>query len=79
MISNPKLQDLGLTQEVPIIKVIIDEASQVEIGQYLPLFKSFGNTLQKVCFIGDDKQRKSNSTVLPVRGSSFHSTASWPR
>jgi len=56
MISNPKLQDLGLTQEVPIINVIIDEASQIEIAQYVPLFKTFGKTLRKICFIGDDKQ-----------------------
>jgi len=26
------------------------------VGQYLPLIKSFGKTLRKVCFIGDDKQ-----------------------
>ncbi|KAH9959578.1 P-loop containing nucleoside triphosphate hydrolase protein [Russula dissimulans] len=56
MISNPRLQDLGLTREVPIIKVIIDEASQIEVGQYVPLFKTFGKTLRKICFIGDDKQ-----------------------
>jgi hypothetical protein len=58
MISNPKLRD-GLTQAVPIINVIVDEASQIEVGQYIPLFKTFGNTLRKICFVGDDKQCKS--------------------
>jgi regulator of nonsense transcripts 1 len=41
---------------VPIINVIIDEASQIEVGQYVPLFKTFGKTLRKMCFVGDDKQ-----------------------
>ncbi len=56
MISNPKLQLRGLTQVVPILNVIIDEASQIEVGQYVPLFRSFGETLRKICFVGDDKQ-----------------------
>lgn len=58
MTSNRKLQD-AVTQVVPIINVIIDEASQIEVGQYLPLFKSYGETLRKICFVGDDKQCKS--------------------
>ncbi|KAF8263884.1 AAA domain-containing protein [Lactarius quietus] len=40
----------------PIVNVVVDEASQIEVSQYVPLFKSFGNTLRKLCFIGDDKQ-----------------------
>jgi len=56
MISNTKLQDFGFTQAVPVINVVIDEASQIEVGQYVPLIKTFGNTLRKLCFIGDDKQ-----------------------
>ena len=59
MLSNPKLQGLGLTEAVPIMNVILDEASQIEISQYIPLFQSFGKTLRKLCFIGDDKQRRS--------------------
>ncbi len=64
MISNPRLQDLGFTQAVPVINVLIDEASQIEVGQYVPLIKTFGNTLRKLCFIGDDKQRKSSLQCL---------------
>ncbi|KAI9512076.1 P-loop containing nucleoside triphosphate hydrolase protein [Russula earlei] len=79
MISNPKLQEFGLTQYVPVMHVIIDEASQIEIGQYLPLFKSFGATLRKLCFIGDDKQRKSLLQFLSIRRSTLRSTAPWPR
>jgi superfamily I DNA and/or RNA helicase len=62
MISSPKLQDIGLTQAVPVINVIIDEASQIEVGQYVPLFKSFGKDLRKICFVGDDKQCKPIKT-----------------
>jgi len=57
-ISNPKLREVGFTQAVPVNSVVIDEASQIEIGQYLPLLKTFGDTLRKVSFIGDDKQRE---------------------
>ena len=59
MMSHSKLS--GLTKVVPIINAIIDEASQIEVGQYVPLVKSSGSTLRKLCFIGDDKQRKSSS------------------
>ena len=59
MISNPKLQLAGVTEVVPIVNVIIDEASQIEVGQYIPLFKTYGNSLRKICFVGDDKQCKS--------------------
>ena len=59
MISNQKLKLAGVTQKVPIENVIIDEASQIEVGQYVPLFKTFGKSLRKICFVGDDKQRKS--------------------
>jgi hypothetical protein len=56
MMSHSKLS--SLTGAVPIINAIIDEASQIEVGQYIPLVKSFGSTLRKLCFIGDDKQCK---------------------
>jgi regulator of nonsense transcripts 1 len=59
MVSNPKLQLAGVTQVVPIVNVIIDEASQIEVGQYVPLFNTFSKSLRKICFVGDDKQCKS--------------------
>ena len=57
-ISNPRLREIGLTENIPVNSVVIDEASQIEIGQYLPLFELFGQTLRKLSFIGDDKQRE---------------------
>jgi AAA domain len=65
MVSNPKLRDL--TEAVPILNVIIDEASQIEVSQYVPLFKTFGNSLRKLCFIGDDKQRKLLSCCIYLK------------
>ena len=79
MISNPKLQDVGLTQAVPVINVIIDEASQIEVGQYVPLFKSFGKTLRKICFVGDGEQCKPLIHHRVARSSMFCSAASWSR
>ena len=79
MISHPKLQDVGLTQSVPVINVIIDEASQIEVGQYVPLFRTFGKTLRKICFVGDDKQCKPFKRYRFARNSMFCSAASWSR
>ena len=62
MISSTRIRPL--TQVIPIINVVIDEASQIEISQYVPLLKSFGRTLRKLCFIGDNKQRGEISFFL---------------
>lgn len=56
MISNPGVVAAGFTRQVPIETVIIDEASQIEIGDYLPLINTFGNGIKKLAFIGDDRQ-----------------------
>ncbi|KAF7977493.1 hypothetical protein HWV62_3454 [Athelia sp. TMB] len=45
-----------VTLSVPVERVIVDEASQIEIGQYLPLLSRFEKTLKKLVFIGDEKQ-----------------------
>lgn len=45
-----------VAQLVPIQTVIIDEASQIEVGDYLPMLYRFPKTLSKLIFIGDDKQ-----------------------
>lgn len=78
MISNRKLQEVA-TQMVPTINVIVDEASQIEVGQYMPLFQSFGETLRKMCFVGDDKQCKSLLPCHSARNSTFCSATSWSR
>ncbi|KAJ7274279.1 P-loop containing nucleoside triphosphate hydrolase protein [Mycena haematopus] len=54
MLSNPRIS--AVTHIVPIQTVIVDEASQVQIGDYLPMVSLFSTTLRKLVFIGDDKQ-----------------------
>jgi len=56
MLSNTRLGSSGFTRLVPVDVVIVDEASQIEVGDYLPLLSQFGSRIQKLAFIGDDKQ-----------------------
>lgn len=57
MFCHWRLVPGGFTSLVPVEMVIVDEASQIEVGDYLPLLHKFGSTLRKIAFIGDDKQR----------------------
>ena len=58
MLSTSWLTKCGFTTVVPVQTVIIDEASQIEAGDYLPILARYKTTLRKMVFIGDDKQRK---------------------
>ena len=58
MLSTNRLTKCGFTKIVPVQTVIIDEASQIEAGDYLPILAKYKTTLRKMIFIGDDKQRK---------------------
>ncbi|KAF8632282.1 hypothetical protein AX15_002018 [Amanita polypyramis BW_CC] len=55
MLSNSKLKPTFM-KKVPLNIMVVDEASQIEIGSYMSTFTQFESTLRKVCFIGDDKQ-----------------------
>jgi superfamily I DNA and/or RNA helicase len=57
MLSHPELNKFA--NVVPLHTVIFDEASQIEVGDYLPLLHRFQRCLQKLVFIGDDKQREN--------------------
>ncbi|KAJ3739173.1 P-loop containing nucleoside triphosphate hydrolase protein [Lentinula detonsa] len=54
MLSNAHIPKF--TSVIPIHTLIVDEASQIEIGNYLPVFTFVGKRLEKLCLIGDDKQ-----------------------
>ncbi|KAJ7475948.1 hypothetical protein FB451DRAFT_263303 [Mycena latifolia] len=54
MLSSPRISTI--TRIVPLQMVVVDEASQVEIGNYLPMINLFSKSLRKLVFIGDDKQ-----------------------
>jgi len=56
MLSTGRIMDCGFTTIVPVQTVIIDEASQIEVGDYLPILAMYKPTLRKIVFIGDDKQ-----------------------
>ena len=49
---------------VPVHTVIFDEASQIEVGDYIPMIHSFSSTLRKIVFIGDDKQCLSSFSPM---------------
>ncbi|KAI6155141.1 AAA domain-containing protein, partial [Pisolithus tinctorius] len=47
----------------PVDFLIFDEGSQIEVGNYLPVFDRFAQTLTKTVFIGDDKQYRMPSAI----------------
>jgi superfamily I DNA and/or RNA helicase len=55
MLSNPLISEIA--RQVPVETVVVDEASQIEVGEYIPMLYTFQRTLRKLVFIGDDKQR----------------------
>ncbi|KAH9925856.1 P-loop containing nucleoside triphosphate hydrolase protein, partial [Epithele typhae] len=67
MLSNPALDGCGLTDLVPVERLVIDEASQIDSFELMHLFYKFNN-LQKVCMFGDPKQLppygKENTTDM---------------
>ncbi|KIK10044.1 hypothetical protein K443DRAFT_137429 [Laccaria amethystina LaAM-08-1] len=54
MMSHERL--MAIAKIVPPELIIFDEASQIEIGDYFPLISRFRNSINKLVFIGDDKQ-----------------------
>lgn len=57
MLSNPRLFQCGLVSILlPPTALIVDEASQIPIGDYLPALSKFGKTLRRICFVGDHEQ-----------------------
>ncbi|KAF9267868.1 hypothetical protein L218DRAFT_1057752 [Marasmius fiardii PR-910] len=56
MLSNPRLSKF--TRKVPISSLVVDEASQIEIGDYFTAFEVAKGSLKKLCLIGDDKQHR---------------------
>ncbi|TCD70196.1 hypothetical protein EIP91_004376 [Steccherinum ochraceum] len=56
MLCHPELIKTKITKLVPLEIVMVDEASQIEMGDLLPLLHKFGDGIQKLAFIGDNKQ-----------------------
>ncbi|KAL6307425.1 P-loop containing nucleoside triphosphate hydrolase protein [Sparassis latifolia] len=53
MLSNPRVKKF--LSIVPMTTLVIDEASQITVSDYIPPLSNFP-TIRKLCFIGDDKQ-----------------------
>lgn len=56
MLSTDRIKGCGFTGLVPVQTIIVDEASQIEVGDYLPMLARYKTSLRKMVFIGDDKQ-----------------------
>ncbi|KAJ7576716.1 P-loop containing nucleoside triphosphate hydrolase protein [Mycena floridula] len=54
-LSNPGLDDNHMFRIVPVERLVIDEASQIGVFDYLFIFHKF-KSLEKVCFFGDPQQ-----------------------
>ncbi|PSR72688.1 hypothetical protein PHLCEN_2v11383 [Hermanssonia centrifuga] len=55
MLSNPFLDDARVYSFVPVERLVVDEASQINVSEYMHLIHKF-KKLQKLCFFGDPKQ-----------------------
>ncbi|OBZ72573.1 ATP-dependent helicase NAM7 [Grifola frondosa] len=54
------------TSVIPVTYVVIDEASQIAVANYLPPLSQF-STVRKMCFIGDNKQcQNTNENIKSV-------------
>lgn len=65
------MQTCGFTRLVPVETLIVDEASQISLADYLAPVNVFGKTLRKLVFVGDDKQRTQAAPlrlVVPLIG-----------
>jgi hypothetical protein len=56
--GNKRMLEANYHNLVPVNTLVIDEASQIQVHDYLPVLQKFLKTLRKICFIGDDKQCK---------------------
>ena len=75
MLSSKRLTTVGITEVVPVQTVIIDEASQIEAGGYLPILAQYKTTLRKMVFIGDDKQCRGRGQCFFFRADSGFTVA----
>ncbi|KAJ3710028.1 P-loop containing nucleoside triphosphate hydrolase protein [Lentinula raphanica] len=56
LLSNAALKNSGVFNIVPLERLVIDEASQINVFEYMTIFHNFRQCLGKVCFFGDPKQ-----------------------
>ncbi|KAJ2974699.1 hypothetical protein NUW54_g11853 [Trametes sanguinea] len=55
MLSNPAIDNCGIFNIVPVERLVVDEASQINTFEFMHIFHKFKD-LQKVCMFGDPNQ-----------------------
>ncbi|KAF7350700.1 Nucleoside triphosphate hydrolase protein [Mycena sanguinolenta] len=55
-LSNPGLDHVGIFSLIPVEKLVVDEASQINAFDFMHVFHKFRKSLEKVCFFGDPMQ-----------------------
>lgn len=63
MLSHPGLRASGIASLVEIQTIIVDEASQIEVGDYIPLLQAC-HGIKKMVFVGDNKQCEFSSLLV---------------
>lgn len=58
MLSNQQLTYSGFMKPSSMEYLIVDEASQILMDNYISILSRFGKSLKKICFCGDNKQCK---------------------
>ncbi|PVF95895.1 hypothetical protein CPB86DRAFT_555029 [Serendipita vermifera] len=56
MLTYPRLRQLGFHTIIPVENVVVDEASQIQLGDLLPMLHIFGSDIKRLCMVGDHKQ-----------------------
>lgn len=77
MMSGPKLVNV-LLKGRRVTHLVVDEASQTYIGDYVPVLHVHGKALTKVAFVGDDKQLPPYGAERCSTPSVFDLRAEWP-
>ncbi|KAG6862110.1 hypothetical protein C0995_005922 [Termitomyces sp. Mi166 len=75
MLSNPTLDQIGMFGVVPVERLVVDEASQIKIEDFLCVLYGFRASLQKLCFFGDPKQRMTLSLCNLLPTNDFFTTS----
>ncbi|KAG6824710.1 hypothetical protein H0H92_006077 [Tricholoma furcatifolium] len=56
MLSSPNVDRVGLFRVVPVGRLVVDEASQIKIDDFMHILYKFRSPLKKLCFFGDPQQ-----------------------
>jgi superfamily I DNA and/or RNA helicase len=59
MLTAPPLRLINLHKRLPPQSIIVDEASQITMSDFLPAMYFLGEHIHRLGFVGDPKQRES--------------------